>query len=174
MQAGELSTRWNTREDPILKKNATVGVELRVRLWLSLQQLVPQGNIPEELQIPQHTLSKSTCNKENSSIRGQEHQRAGSAGPTPNSPQQLLTQDGLCEMYSATYLEDSVGNVVSPAAVSGTICFASVDHVFPYSRGGLSKPLRGEDALKVDSNYVLMQHVSNKLKDSDLPQEHVW
>lgn len=78
-------------------------------------------------------------------------------------------------MISATFYVDSFGNVVSPAAVTDTLTYANVDHVFPYSRGGLSKQLdsRNEVPELSDSNFMLIQNVSNRLKGNVFQQEYV-
>ncbi|MEW5310889.1 MAG: hypothetical protein WDW38_002645 [Sanguina aurantia] len=110
------------------------------------------------------------------SVSGQESQRKGPVC-APSKAQQKAIK-GPCGMIPATFYVDFFGNVISPAAVMGTLTYANVDHVFPYSRGGLSRRLLAAEACKqapelCDSNFMLLQHASNRLKGECLQQEFV-
>lgn len=138
---------------------------MRVRLWDRLSQLVTQDAVPKELRRP---------NREGSQVKQQEHERSGPSGPAPSSPCPLQTPDGFVVRAPATFYLDFFGNVVSPAAVTGTLTFANVDHIFPYSRGGLSKGKGKQVSLEVsDSNLMLLQHVSNSFKEDHFQQSFV-
>lgn len=189
-------SRWNTREDIKIKHSTTQHPGVRERLWARLLDLVPQNEIPAEL------------NASPPQAREQECQRKGSSGPTPNSAAKRVMPGGLFGMFPATFYLDFFGNVVSPSAVSGTLTWASVDHIFPYSRGGLSKlPMKkgekpaanpgpdseGTDSdtmqperekvpkqisnspynVACDSNLMLLQHVSNHRKGNLFQQDFV-
>lgn len=160
---------YNTRELKAVKEATTKDIHVRVRLWTSLPWHVPQNDIPDDLRpLPIQPRTKQNANK-NAEV--QEIERKQSSGPVPSSPLRARLANGYCGMTPATYFVDSVGNVISPSAVTDALTFASVDHIFPYSRGGLSRCLNRNLHPNGDSNLVMMQNESNKVK-TDLFQQH--
>lgn len=156
-----------------MREKTTVKPEVRVRLWDRLQQIVPQHAIPLALQPGQ--LQPGPSQPANSSVVGQEMQRKGPPCAVPKSKEERKMSEGFFGMMPATFYVDSFGNVVSPAAVKDTLTYATVDHVFPYARGGLSK--QPGSCIEVpelsDSNFMLIQNISNQLKGSVFQQEYV-
>lgn len=168
--------RWNTRELVSKRNMTTTKLQVRVRLWMTLKQLVPQNMIPTQLQLQDNQPSSAhDYEAPEEHVTRQELQRNGPNVPTPGSRMYMASSDGNREMTPATFYVDLFNNVISPSAVRGTLTYASVAHVFPYSRGGLStqpnQKLRGEEGL--DSNLMLVQHDSNCIIGSNLLQKFV-
>lgn len=164
---------WNTRERKKVKDYTTRDMEVRVRLWARQHLIVPRSRILDDM--PELQNQPSNRFDTNKSTKGQEIERKQASGPVPDSPFRRTFKNGYCGMTPATFFVDSFGNVISPSAVSDALTFASVDHIFPYSRGGLSKLLEGQQSGSGDgdSNFVMLQSESNKVKSHLCPQHFV-